>query len=68
MLLDEDILPPQGQNILQAPAKGFSLAGDRGAPKGNINFAASSSATLQIPDTAQAWDCFSGTKDFKNSG
>ena len=45
VLLEEGLLPPQGQKTLQFPVKGLSLAEDRGASRGNINFAAFSNAT-----------------------
>ena len=45
VLVVEDVLPPQGQNTLQVPAKGLSLVGDRGTLRWNITFAVFSSAT-----------------------
>ena len=68
VLPEDGVLPPQGPETLQVPAKGFPLAGDRGAPRGHI--------ALLLPlevlhhrfcALRRQWGCFSATKDIRHS-
>lgn len=62
VLLEECILPSQGQKTLQAPAKGLSSAGDRGTPRENITFAAFSGATNRFHTLHRPETVFQGQK------
>ena len=63
VLLEEGLLSPKTKDPVGA-RRGLLSAGDRGASRGNLTFAAFSGATPYIPCTVQAWDSFSGKEAF----